>query len=229
MLYMKHTEKKEALMLRKSGWSINDIYKKLGVAKGTVSVWVRDVLLTPSQLQELGQRSYKRSAVEKRRASRLLNENKKRQLVIDKAKSDIAHISQKDLFLIGVMLYWAEGGKKQRGSVRFSNSDPLMIRVMMKFFRTICMVPEEKFRIHLHIHMHLDYKKAEKHWSQVTNIPLNQFYKTYNAPNKGSKNKKDNLPNGTIQIYVCDTNLFLKIQGWTLGIADKLLTTTHLV
>ncbi len=220
---MKHIEKKEARRLRKEGLSISDIYKKLGVAKGTVSVWVRDVSLSSTQLQELGARSHARGAIEKRRSSRLYNENQKRQLIIDHAKSDISNISERDLFLIGLMLYWGEGGKKQRGSVRLSNSDPNMIRVMMKFFRTICKVPEDKFRIHLHIHMHLDYKKAEKYWSQVTNIPLNQFYKTYNAPNNGSQNKKDNLPNGTIQIYVCDTTLFLKIQGWTLGIIEKLL------
>ncbi|HLC49263.1 MAG TPA: helix-turn-helix domain-containing protein [Candidatus Andersenbacteria bacterium] len=223
---MKHIQKREAIRLRKKGWSINDIYKKLDVAKGTVSVWVRDVSLTPAQLQELAQRSHARSAVEKRRTSRLLNESNKRQLVVDNAKSDITQVTKSDLFLIGVMLYWAEGGKKQRGSVRFSNSDPLMIRVMMRFFRVICMVPEEKFRIHLHIHMHLDYQKAEKYWSKITGIPLNHFYKTYNAPNKGSQNKKDNLPNGTIQVYVSDTILFLKIQGWTAGIANKIFAIT---
>ena len=219
---MKHIQKREALRLRKEGWSINDIYKKLDVAKGTVSVWVRDVQLTSIQMQELAQRSHARSAVEKRRSSRINNEYNKRQLVIDKAKSEILKLSKKDLFLIGVMLYWAEGGKKQRGSVRFSNSDPLMVRVIMKFFRVICKVPEEKFRIHLHIHMHLDYRKAEIYWSEITGVPLNHFYKTYNAPNKGSQNKKDNLPNGTIQVYVSDTNLFLKIKGWTAGIADNI-------
>jgi hypothetical protein len=34
------------------------------------------------------------------------------------------------LFLAGCMLYWAEGGQ-DRNQVRFSNSDPEMIRVFV--------------------------------------------------------------------------------------------------
>ncbi len=87
----------------------------------------------------------------------------------------------------------------------------------MKFFREVCKVPEEKFRAHIHIHPHLKYKKAEQYWSDITKIPLRQFYKTYRKMNKSSKNKKDNLIFGTMAIYVCNQELFLKITGWIRG------------
>jgi len=80
------------------------------------------------------------------------------------------------------------------------------------------MVPNEKFRGHIHIHQHLDYKKAEKYWSSLTGIPLGHFFKTYRKPNIASKHKKDSLPLGTMDIYVCNTELFLKIKGWTEGV-----------
>ncbi|NCO15578.1 hypothetical protein GW816_01870 [Candidatus Wolfebacteria bacterium] len=116
------------------------------------------------------------------------------------------------------MLYWAEGGKSIRGIVRFSNSDPEMIKIIMAFFRKICRVPEEKFRGYIHIHPHLDYKKAEKYRSSIANIPLSKFYKTYRKMNRFSKNKKDNLPFGTFDVYILSTELFLKISGWARGI-----------
>jgi len=118
---------------------------------------------------------------------------------------------------MGVMLYWAEGGKTQR-LVRFSNGDPEMIKIMMTFFRQVCNVPEHKFRGYIHIHPHLDHKNAEKYWSTITEIPLKQFFKTYRRPNKSSQNKKDSLPYGVLDVYVLDASLFLKITGWAKGI-----------
>ena len=59
------------------------------------------------------------------------------------------------------MLYWAEGGKTRKGMVRFSNSDPEMIKIMMAFFRKVCNAPKEKFRGYIHIHPHLNHKKQK--------------------------------------------------------------------
>lgn len=215
---MKVNEKNLARELRKRGWSINDIYRKLDVAKSSASTWVRDIELTTFQKKELSEKGVKKEVIERRRITRLTRENTRRQAIIDKAKQDIHRLSEKDLFLVGITLYWAEGGKTQRGLVRFSNSDPGAIEVMMTFFRKICRVPEKKFRGYIHIHPHLDVKKAESYWSSISRIPLNQFYKTYRKPNKASLGKKDSLPLGTLDIYVCDTELFLKIMGWIEGI-----------
>lgn len=214
---MKKVERDKAIQLRLEGYSLNEIRKILNVSKSSVSVWVRNVELTNSQKERLLKKGFYREAVEKRRFSRLANEKIKRDLVIDAAKQSINKISKKQLWLIGVMLYWAEGGKTQR-MVRFSNSDPEMIKIMMVFFREICGVPELKFRGYIHIHPHLDHEKAEKYWSNVSDIPLNKLYKTYRMPNKSSQNKKDSLPYGTFDIYVLSTELFYKITGWAKGI-----------
>lgn len=217
---MKNTEREKAIKLRKKGLSIQDIRARLNVAKSSVSLWVRDVKLTEAQLIELKSNSQSRSAVEKRRSSRLYNEAQKRQAIVDEAVKSVSKISDQELWFMGVMLYWAEGGKTQR-TVRFSNGDPEMIKIMMAFFRRICKVPEQKFRGYIHIHPHLDHKKAEEYWSSQSGIPLNQFFKTYRKPNKSSQNKKNSLPFGVFDIYVLDTKLFLKITGWAKGIFNS--------
>lgn len=196
---------------------MNEITQILGVAKSSVSIWVRDIEISESQLENLKQKGHKRQVIESRRRSRLKNEEQKRQLIIDEATKSIHEISHKELWLIGIMLYWAEGGKTQR-MVRFSNGDPEMIKIMMAFFRQVCQVSESKFRGYIHIHPHLNHKYAELYWSSISDIPLTQFFKTYRKPNKSSQNKKDSLPNGVFDIYVLDTKLFLKISGWARGV-----------
>ncbi len=214
---MKHATKLLAIKLRNKGYSINSIAKQLNVAKSSVSIWVRDVQLTKNQLEVLRSKPFTNTAVEKRRTSRLANEAEKRNKIILDAKKQISNITDNELKLIGVMLYWAEGGKTRR-MVRFSNGDPEMIKIMMRFFRRICTVPEAKFRGYIHIHPHLDFKNAEIYWSGITGIPLDQFFKTYRKPNISSQNKKNSLPNGVMDIYVLDVKLFLQISGWAQGI-----------
>ena len=219
---MKYKEKIKARKLRSEGWSINQIKDKLMVAKSSVSLWVRDIELTTAQKNCLSANGQMKEVVERRRATRLIMESAKRQIIIDSAKNEIKNISVNELRLIGIALYWAEGGKTVRGLVRFSNSDFLMIKVIMRFFREICKVPEHKFRGYIHTHSHLDYKRGELYWSEISGIPLKQFFKTYRRPSVASENKKDNLPYGTFDIYVCSTELFLKIKGWTEGMAHSI-------
>lgn len=211
---MKLEEKKLAIHLRKEGWSMNEIKNKIGVSKSSVSLWVRNIQLTGDQRKELSQKGLTKESIEKRRSTRLNRENARRQVIVDNAKKEISNLSDQELKLIGIALYWGEGGKTNRGSVQLSNGDPKIIRLMMKFFERVCEVPKEKFRGHIHIHHHLSVKKSEEYWSSVSGIPLNQFYKTYSKPNKSSQSKKDSLPFGTFDIYVHNTELFLKIKGW---------------
>ena len=146
---MKEKEKNFAIKLRREGLSMGEIAERVGVAKSSISLWVGKIELTAVQRKQLSLKSRSKDSIEKRRASRLANESTKRQLVIDAARREITPLSKKELWLSGIMLYWAEGGKTQR-MVRFSNSDPEMIKIMMAFFRRVCGVPEEKFRGHIH-------------------------------------------------------------------------------
>jgi hypothetical protein len=157
--------------------------------------------------------------IENRRQARLANEKVKREHLLELAGREIQSISHEKLKIVGAMLYWAEGGKTKR-HIRFSNSDPNVIKVMMKFFRVVCLVKEEKFRFAIHTHSHLNASKAEKYWSEVVKVSLSQFYKTYSKPSKASKFKKDSLPYGTLDITVCDVNVFLRVMGWIRKVSD---------
>lgn len=210
---MKKKEQTKAVELRRKGLSIGEIAKKLEVAKSSVSVWVREVVLTKNQLDRLEANKNSFEVVEKRRLRRLSNEKEKRQVIMDAAAKEIKTISRKDLQIIGLCLYLGEGAKTQRGAVKLANSDPDVIKIMMKYFREVCLVPEKRFRAHIHTYSHLSVEKAEAYWSKVTGIPRNQFFKTYSKPSIASLGKKDSTPYGTVDLTVCDTKLFLSIMG----------------
>ncbi len=211
---MKYIEKQKAIKLRGQGNSIKEIAKILNVSKASVSVWVRKVPVSYDQRKKLIQNTKSPEVVERRRSSRIKNEIAKRQIVIDEASKDFDSISIEDLKIIGIIFYWAEGGKTNRGLVRVANSDPNVIKIMMRFFREVCGVKEEKFRAHIHTHSHINISKCLEYWSEITSIPVHQFHKTYAKPSTASKGKKDTLPFGTLDVIICDTNLFLKIMGW---------------
>ena len=217
---MRAKERFRARFFREQGYSVREIAKKINCAKSSVSGWVRDICLTDEQIQRLKTNQDKGRAKAanhpnspKQAQSRIRNE------IIKLRAKDISAQCPIDLLkIVGSALYWAEGYKASLNMVNFSNTDPYMIRIMMKFFRIICKVPEKKFRGAVHMHHSLDRKKAERFWSLTSGIPIAQFHKTQFGISRVSKHKRKTLPFGTFAIIICDTSIRCRIEGWIQGI-----------
>jgi hypothetical protein len=95
-----------------------------------------------------------------------------------------------------------------------------MIKLMMEWFRKVCRVPEEKFRIGLHIHKLFCRKDVKNYWSKLTKIPLHQFHKTQIKPTS-LRHRKNPLYNGTCAIRIESRDLFRRIKGWKLAFLKK--------
>ncbi|MGB2762352.1 MAG: helix-turn-helix domain-containing protein [Minisyncoccales bacterium] len=218
---MKLKEKIKAIHLRKLGKSYSEIRRIIKVSKSTLSLWLRDIKLTPIQEKriyvELRQKNaYKLAKLSQKRR---IEKTKK---IFKEAEKEIPVYFKNSLFLSGLMLYWAEGDKsKSNEHVKFTNSDNAMIMFIMKWFRKICKVPETKFRVCLHIHKLHCRKNIEQYWSHITGIPLSQFYKTQVKPTS-LKQRRNKLYDGTCAITVCNKDLFRKIEGWKLGFLKKM-------
>ena len=217
---MKVDERQKAIRMRKQGVAMAEIARRLGVAKSSVSYWVRDVTLSRAQYDRLKANSHSFDAIEKRRTARLANTDQRRKLVKQNALRDIDKRITDPLWCIGVSLYWGEGGKTQQ-TARLSNSDPAVIRTMMCFFRDVCKIEESKFRGHIHTFSHSNTKKAEQYWSKVSGIPTEKFYKTYVKQSSASKQKRNTLPYGTFQIYVHDSDFFFTLMAWIEYLKNK--------
>lgn len=169
----------QALKLRRKGMSIKTISEKLGVSKGTASVWCRDIILTQEQEKHLKEGMIK-AGHKGRMLGAEMNRKKKADAIAffrESGKNDIVSLSQRELFLAGVALYWVEGVKAAQTRLAFVNSDPKLIRFMYRWFRTCLHVRPNEFAPRIFINeMH---KKREKilveYWSSLLQLPKEQF------------------------------------------------------
>lgn len=214
---MKFEEKVQAVKLRKNGQSYSEISRKLKVSKSTLSGWLKDIESSSQQKKKL---MTKRQLAGYKGAK--MNQNyadKRRKMIIEKAKKEAEELINNPLFLAGLMLYWAEGNKRGGEKVVISNSDPEIIRLMMRWFREICHVPEYKFRVSLYIHRLHIRKDVRDFWFRITGVPLSQFGKDTIKPTIHSQ-RTNKLYEGVCRITIHSTDLFRKIIGWKIGAID---------
>ena len=214
---MKLNEKIKAIELRQKGYSYPKIAMSIGVSKSTLSRWLQDVILTSQQKENLQNNStsalYAYAKIQQRKRHERTKE------IITHGKKEFVVLLKDPLFLSGLLLYWAEGDKNQQERVKFTNSDEKMILLMMRWFREICGVPENKFRVALHIHnLHIRHNIID-YWSKLTKISEMQFHKPY-VKETSLGQRKNILYNGTCAIVVNNKNLFRKIEGWKLGLLE---------
>lgn len=107
--------------------------------------------------------------------------------------------------LICSVMFWCEGGKDIAAGIRFINSDPKMVNTFLTLLRSSFDIDEAKFRALIHLHEYHNPDKQLQYWSNITNIPANQFYKSFKKGNTGS-NKKEGYP-GCVSIRYLDKSL----------------------
>ena len=213
---MKTTERVAARALRRSeGRSVKEIAAILGVARSSVSLWVRDIALTPQQHAALLARnpSYNgqhRGALVNRELARL----RRRGYQLDGRR----RARELDpLYVAGCMLYWAEGAKTSR-AVEVSNADPEVIRFFARFLRECFDVPNDRMRVACHLFAdHLARRREiEQFWLDVAGLPQSSLRKSMvNKYSRASQRKRVNkLPYGTCKLIVCSTEIIQTIYGW---------------
>lgn len=89
-------------------------------------------------------------------------------------------ISDREFLIAGLMLYAAEGNKRD-GEVALANTDARMIRFFCVWFRRFFDVDESRLRVRLYLHEGLDIGEANAFWAELTGIPLTAFQKPYRA------------------------------------------------
>jgi hypothetical protein len=219
-------DKKLIIEERKKGKSYNQLSKNFGIPKSTLSYWLKDIKLSNEAKQKINVRVNNTSvkALIRRNKEQSIIAKVNSEIIRQEAKSETVKLINNKLFLLGISLYWAEGYKKGAyGSkwkcVDFANSDSEMLKIMMKFFREICKVEDQNFKIQLIAHKNVNFKKSIKYWSKVLAVPNQQFFKTNTSMNLNSKGlRKNTLKHGTVHIRVYNTKLFYKIVGWIEGL-----------
>ena len=212
-----------AIAMRKEGRSYREIREVVGVSKGTLSLWLHDVPLTEEQQRTLAQRGP--AATRKNSQAVRANATRRRDHVQAIARNQISRLSESELFVAGVVAYWAEGSKNKPWrfgqGVILINSDPGLIQL---FLRWLALVGVEQDRLHFRVMIHesADVPGSLSYWSSVVGIPSENFGKTQlkkHNPKTVRRNVGDDY-HGCLVIYVRrSAELCLQIAGWCEGLA----------
>lgn len=218
-------DKNKAIELRKTGHSYNEISKFLNIPKSTLSLWLKDLKMS----QEIkGNNIFASKRIWARNITQYnkLRAQKAREAAVEiqlNATREFSQLNKNDLKLVGTALYWAEGYNRAKYNALFCNSDPRMVKLMMRFFREICNVPEEKFRPQVQIHKNISALEAENYWSSIIGLDKKMFSKPISQIPKSSTNKRPHniLPYGTFRVRIADAKVLYRIKGLIAGLAQK--------
>jgi hypothetical protein len=227
---MKNLLKEKAIKLRVGGYSYSEIRKHIKVSKSSLSLWLRSVGLTTRQKQRLTKKKWVaiRKGWEKWRNTR----KEKTEIVSKEAIQEINKIKITDekLFLMGVMLYWAEGTKEKEYNigqgVTFNNSDYKMIQLFLKWLKKCLKLSDDRivFDIYIHENNKNRLDEVKSFWSKVTGFSIDKFGKIYfkkHRINTQRKNVNDSY-HGLLRVKVTkSTYLNRRIAGWIEGICNK--------
>jgi hypothetical protein len=213
----------KARELRLQGWTYDQIQVELGCSKSSISLWVRDLpkpeRRDPSEQAKLASR--------KRWEHELAVRDEARQRTKEAAKQAIGGLSARELFLVGVGLYWAEGTKDKpydrRENVTFVNSDPGMIQVYLSWL-DLLRVERERLRFNVMIHENADVPGAEQYWADLVGADRSTFNKTTlkkHNPKTVRKNTGESY-RGCLAIKVLQgADLYRRIEGSWYGIVES--------
>jgi len=182
-MYSKRHLLKFVIEDRRKGISLFDLSKKYRLSKSTVSLWCRNVKISTRAKNIIMEKWLENT--NKGRVKGIIKNKQKRIDSIEKeyinAKNMMDTLVIRDLLVIGIGLYWAEGSKKEDGSgFSFINSDHLMIKLMYDWLIKIMSIKKKQLIINLVINItHKDReRKILNFWSNLLDFPLGDFGNT---------------------------------------------------
>mgnify|MGYP006056923607 CR=1 FL=1 len=200
----RHTDKAKALAMRKKGMSYSAIKEKLDISKSTLSYWLSDLPLSRNQINALRAHSPKR--IEKFRNTMREKKEKRIGEMFRIVSKEVGTFTQRELFIAGFFLYWAEGGKTKHYNITLSNTDPSMLRFYLKWVYSLG-VPKEKIKVRLQLYSDMNIEKEIQFWATKLTVKSTQFKKPYIKESKLLDLTQKGFGHGTCNISVDDRDI----------------------
>ncbi|MFE0671827.1 hypothetical protein [Streptomyces sp. NPDC058867] len=215
--------RERARELRLQGLTYDQIQVELGCSKSSISLWVRD-LPNPERRHPTEQAKL---AARKRWEHELAVRDEQRRRTKAAAAAEVGEMSDRELFLAGVALYWAEGAKDKpydrRENVLFVNSDPGVVELYLAWLRLIG-VNSERLSYRVMIHITADVERAKQYWADLVGVEISAFQKTTikkHNPKTVRKNVGEDY-RGCLVIRVSQgAELYRQIEGWWSGMVAQ--------
>ncbi|WP_028810867.1 hypothetical protein [Streptomyces flavidovirens] len=210
----------KARELRLQGLTYDQIQVELGCSKSSISLWVRDLPKPEPRFTDEERRTRMNAGLAHLRSA----QDQERQETKRKARDEVGELSDRELFLVGVGLYWAEGAKdkdyRRSEKLQFINSDPNMIRVYLRWLE-ILGVTRKRMHFRVSIHESANVLDAESFWADLAGVDVSVFQRATlkrHNPRTTRKNTAEAY-RGCLIIYVTKSaDLYRRMEGAWYGI-----------
>jgi hypothetical protein len=195
--------REKAIALRRQGYSYREIRGVVPVSKSSLSLWLKDIVLTDEHRDRIARLQLAAStrAGKTNQARRIARE----QATIAAAVAQVPGLAESELFVAGITAYWAEGAKT-------------------KPWRRQSISPGDLI-YNLSIHESADLDAAHAFWASIVDASPDQWrrpvLKRHNP--KTTRRNVGNEYHGCLVVYVRrSAALYQQIEGWWRGIAQAL-------
>lgn len=111
---------------------------------------------------------------------------------------------------LGLGLYWGEGNKKNKNSIRLGNTNPRIIRKFIEFLIDILGIHREKLKFGLQIFGDMPQRKVLDFWLKELkefDISKRQFFKVTVTPSGSIGTYREKSKFGVLTVHFCNTKL----------------------
>lgn len=187
----KAIERTEARRLRAAGTAIKVIARQLHVSPGSVHAWCKDLHPTPEQKVsiEINATPQQSAGLKKATAAKIAKARASAQHNFDQGARTIGDLTDRDLMMIGLGLYWGEGSKRAVGAVSVANMDPRVHAVFLRWIDLLGM-RRETVTAKLTISEEANVPFEQDWWANRLQLPPGCFRKAVTRLSPTSKRKR---------------------------------------
>jgi len=193
------------------------------ISKRTVSRWCRDIVLNRRQKKILWARAKSKYAINFRKyleRKSLRTKNKIKTLRV-KGINKIGSLSERELFVVGASLYWAEGFKKDT-RIGFANSDLDMIKLFIRWLTKCLKITKDNLTFCVTVNASYRRKIAEieRYWVKSLGVSRKQFTRPFFQEVKWRKKyEKPEEYHGVLRVRVVKSlDLLREVNGYIEGL-----------
>ncbi|MEA1929913.1 MAG: hypothetical protein U9M92_03505 [Patescibacteria group bacterium] len=129
-------------------------------------------------------------------------------------------LSAEEHFLLGLGLglYWGEGTKSDKCSVRLGNTDPGLIKSFIKFLKRVYNIKSDKLKFGLQLFSDISPQRALGFWVRSLGVSPKQFQKVVVTKKRGLGTYTKKIEHGVLTVYFNNK----KLRDIICGEIDKL-------
>jgi hypothetical protein len=198
-----HLREKAISLRTKHNMTLDEIVERLALPKTTIYYWIKDIPIPRTEKQSERQR--KNTAKMQAKYATLREE------AYQQGVREAPALMENPTFRDFVVLYMAEGSKRDRNKLGFVNSDPKLVKLAHDWLRRLV---NKKFYYALQYHADHDVDELKNFWANLLAITPDMIRPSRKSNSNQLSGRQFRSIHGLLTIEIADTYLRAKMQAW---------------